>query len=65
MKYYCIIKRNTFESVLIRCMYLEPIIQNKVCQKEIGTYDILRHIYGIEKDITGESICSKAMETQT
>ena len=46
-------------------MYLEPIIQNKVCQKEIGTYDILRHIYGIEKDITGESICSKAMETQT
>ena len=44
MKYYSAIKRNSFESVLIRWMNLEPIIQNQVSQKEI---DSLMHIYGI------------------
>ena len=29
MEYYSAIKRNTFESVLMRWMKLEPIIQNK------------------------------------
>ena len=33
MEYYTAIKRNTFESVLIRCMKLEPIIQSEVSQK--------------------------------
>ena len=34
MEYYTAIKKNTFESVLIRWMKLEPIIQSEVSQKE-------------------------------
>ena len=34
MKYYSAIKKNTFESVLMRWMKLEPIIQSEVSQKE-------------------------------
>ena len=36
MEYYSAIKRNTFESVLMRWMNLEPIIQSEVSQKEKG-----------------------------
>ena len=32
MEYYSVIKNNTFESVLMRWMKLEPIIQNEVSQ---------------------------------
>ena len=41
------IKKNTFESVLMRWMKLEPIIQSEVSQKEKHKYSILMHIYGI------------------
>ena len=34
MEYYSAIKRNTFVSVLMRWMNLEPIIQSEVSQKE-------------------------------
>ena len=34
MEYYSAIRRNAFESVLMRWMKLEPIIQNEVSQKE-------------------------------
>ena len=34
MKYYSAIKNNSFESVLMRWMKLEPIIQSEVSQKE-------------------------------
>ena len=34
MEYYSVIKKNTFESVLMRWMKLEPIIQSEVSQKE-------------------------------
>ena len=34
MEYYLAIKRNTFESVLMRWKNLEPIIQSEVSQKE-------------------------------
>ena len=37
----------TFESVLMRWMKLEPIIQSEVSQKEKHQYSILTHIYGI------------------
>ena len=37
MEYYSAIKRNTFDSVLMRWIDLEPIIQSKVSQKEINT----------------------------
>ena len=49
MQYYSDIKRNTFESVLMRWMNLEPIIQSEVSQKEKYKYHILTHIYGIQK----------------
>ena len=35
------IKRNTFESALLRWMNLEPIIQSEVSQKEKDKYHIL------------------------
>ena len=47
MEYYSAIEKNTFESVLMRWMKLEPIIQSKVSQKEKHQYSILMHIYGI------------------
>ena len=39
--------KNTFESVLMRWMKLEPIIQSEVSQKDKHEYSILTHIYGI------------------
>ena len=47
MEYYSAIKKNTFESVLMRWMKLESIIQSEVSQKEKHQYGILTHIYGI------------------
>ena len=47
MEYYSAIKKNAFESVLMRCMKLEPIIQSEVSQKEKHQYSILMHMYGI------------------
>ena len=41
------IKKNAFESILMRWMKLEPIIQSEVNQKEKYQYSILKHIYGI------------------
>ena len=41
------VKKNTFESVLMRRMKLEPIIQSEVSQKDKEQYSILMHIYGI------------------
>ena len=52
MEYYSAIKKNIFESVLIRWMKLEPIIQSEVSQKEKLQYSILMHIYGIRKMVT-------------
>ena len=34
MEYYATIKKNTFESVLMRWMKLEPVIQSEISQKE-------------------------------
>ena len=45
--YYSAIQKNTFESVLMRWMKLETIIQSEVSQKEKHQYSILMHIYGI------------------
>ena len=36
MEYYSAVKKNSFESVLMRWMKLEPIIQSEVSQKDIG-----------------------------
>ena len=47
MEYCSAIKRNTFESVLMRWMNLQPITQSGVSQKEKNKYHTLTHIYGI------------------
>ena len=47
MEYHSAVKQNSFESVLMRWMKLEPIIQSEVSQKEKHRYSILTHIYGI------------------
>ena len=46
-EYYSAIKKDAFESVLMRQMKLETIIQSEVSQKEKHEYSILMHLYGI------------------
>ena len=57
MKYYSAIKNNAFESVLMRWVKPEPIIQSEVSQKEKQQYSILTHIYGIQKDGNADPVC--------
>ena len=47
MEYFLAFKKNTFESVLMRWMKLEPSIQSELSQKEKHQNSILMHIYGI------------------
>ena len=46
VEYYSAIKRNAFESVLMRWMNLGPIIHSEVSQKEKDKYHVLTHIFG-------------------
>ena len=64
MEYYSDIKKNAFESVLMRWMKLEPIIQSEVSQKEKHQYSVLMHTYGIQEDSNDDPICKIARETQ-
>ena len=43
MDYYSAIKKNSFESVLMRWIKLEPIIQREVSQKDKHQYSVLMH----------------------
>ena len=65
MEHHSAIKRNTSESVLMRWMHLEPIIQSEVGQKEKDKCRILTHIYRIQKNGTEAFIYRAAMEKQT
>ena len=65
MECYSVIKNNVFESVLMRWMKLEPIIQSEVSQKEKHQYSILMHDYGIQKDGNNDPICETAKKTQS
>ena len=58
-------KRNMFESVPMRWMNLESVIQSEVSQKEKDKYHILTHIYGIYKNATEEFIYRATVEKQT
>ena len=51
MEYYSAIKRNSFESILMRWMNLEPIIQSEVSQKEKDKYRSYSctHIWNLER----------------
>ena len=62
MEYYSAIKKNTFESVLMRQMKLEPITQSEVSQKAKDQYSILMHIYEILKDGNDNPICRAEKE---
>ena len=48
MEYYSVIKKNAFESVLMRWMNLEPIIQSEVNQKGKDKYSNT-YIQNLEK----------------
>ena len=48
----------------MRWMKLESIIQSEVSQKEKHQYNILMHIYGIQKDANDNSKCETAKEKQ-
>ena len=47
VEYYSAIKKNTFESVVMRWKKLETIIQSEISLKEKHQYSILTHTYGI------------------
>ena len=47
MEYYSVIRSNELESVVVRCMNLEPVIRSEVNQKEKNKHHILMHIYGV------------------
>ena len=64
MEYYSTMKRNAFMSVLMKSMSIKCIIQSEVSQKEENKYRILTHIYGIQKDGTGEPICRASVEME-
>ena len=49
MEYYSAIKKNTFESVLMRWMNLEPIIQSEVSEKGKKQIYINTYIWNLEK----------------
>ena len=47
MECYSAIKKNTFESVLIKWMHLKPVIHSEMGQREKDKYHISMHMYGI------------------
>ena len=63
MGYYSAIKKNAFESVLMRWMNLEPIMQSEVSEKEKHQYSILTHICGIYKDDIDDPMCETERNT--
>ena len=64
MEYYSAIKRDEFESVVMRQMKLEPVIQSEVSQEGKNKYPILTHIDGIQKNYTDEPIFREGKQMQ-
>ena len=54
-------KRNKFESVVVKWMNLEFVMQSEVSQRE--KYHILMHINGIHRKSPDEPICRAEIET--
>ena len=63
MEYYSGIKRNAFESVLIRWMKLEPIIQSEASERKTLIQYINAYICNLER-WNNNCICKTAKETQ-
>ena len=50
MEYYSAIKKNAFESVLMRWMKLEPIIQNEVSRKKKASIQYINaYMWNLER----------------
>ena len=64
MEYYSAVKKNSFESVLMRWMKRETIIQSEVSQKDTAQSVILTQLSGISKDGNNNPVCETAKETQ-
>ena len=64
MEYYSAIKRNEFESVLVRWMSLEPVTKSEVSQKE-KKYHLLTHVYGIHRNSTDAHLQSRNRDRGT
>ena len=64
MEYYSAIKKIAFESVLMRQIKLEPIIQSEVSRKQNHQYSLLMHIWGLQEDGNDNPICRTEKETQ-
>ena len=60
MEYDSAVEKNSFESVLLKWMKLEPIIESEVSQKEKHHYSTLMHIYEIQKDGNDDAVCETA-----
>ena len=60
MEYYSAIKKDTFESVLMRWMKLEPIIQSEVTQKEKHQYSMLSLFSCVRLCVTPETAAHQA-----
>ena len=58
-------KKETFESVLMWWMNLDPIIQSELSQKEKDKYCILMHIYGIYNYGTNDPMYRAEKEAET
>ena len=63
MEYYSAIKKNTFESVLMRWMKLEPIIQSEVSQNEKHQYSILTYIYMEFRKMVTITLCMRQQKS--
>ena len=49
MEYYSAVKKNTFESVLMRWMKLEPIIQSEMSERKTPIQYINAYIWNLER----------------
>ena len=59
MEYYSAIKKNAFESVLMRWLKLEPVIYSEVSQKEKHQYSILKYIYMEFRKMVMMTLCTR------
>ena len=69
MEYYSALERNTFESVLMKWMNLEPVIQSEVSWKEKGKFRTLTHTYMESRKMalmdlfSGQQLRNRPMDT--
>ena len=57
IEYYSTIKRNEIESVEVRWMNLEPVIQSEISQKETNTSCINAYIWNLMGSFANYLLC--------